>query len=374
MLRSFPLVFLCSGVVLLASLVRAFYHRWRRHTRPTRVVLLGANAMASHLAAVLTHTPVARYIVQGCVSAGEARAMSDEADDPKVLGSLSALPEILAQYHPDLLVVALPDGPRPMAWTTLLSVPTPAVQIIEGATLYEQLTGQVFLHPLWTPRVPSYTRQRGQDVAKRLTDLILATASLGVALPLMALVTFALKLSSRGPVFFRQERVGQDGHTFTLVKFRTMVPDAEKLTGPVWSQERDPRVTRLGHFLRRTGLDEIPQLFSILRGHMSLVGPRPERPYFVRQLTQQLPGYGQRLSVKPGLTGWAQVSYGYGANLEDAQEKLGFDLYYIKHRSFLMDLWIILRTVPKVLGARVAMRAPVTSMVPRCPRATSTVV
>jgi len=176
------------------------------------------------------------------------------------------------------------------------------------------------------------------------------------SLPLMALIGLLTKLDSAGPVFFRQERVGENGRIFTLFKFRTMVADAEKDTGPVWAQNADPRVTRLGRVLRRTGMDEIPQLFNVLQGDMSFVGPRPERPHFVAELQEKIPYYSQRLAVKPGITGWAQVRYGYGATIEDAVEKLQYDLYYIKNMSIFLDLLIVLSTIHKVLFARVAVQ------------------
>jgi lipopolysaccharide/colanic/teichoic acid biosynthesis glycosyltransferase len=176
---------------------------------------------------------------------------------------------------------------------------------------------------------------------------------------MMALIAILTKLDSYGPVFFRQERVGEHGRIFTLYKFRTMVEHAEKETGPVWAQETDPRTTRLGKILRRTGLDEIPQMFNVLIGDMSFVGPRPERPHFVAELQEIIPYYSQRLVVKPGITGWAQVRYGYGATVEDAIEKLQFDLYYIKNMSFFLDMLIILSTLHKVLFAKVALQTHV---------------
>jgi lipopolysaccharide/colanic/teichoic acid biosynthesis glycosyltransferase len=171
----------------------------------------------------------------------------------------------------------------------------------------------------------------------------------------MALVALAVRLSSRGPIFYHQERVGLNGRVFTVHKFRTMSEDAEAATGPVWSGKNDARVTPIGGFLRRTRLDELPQLWNVLRGDMSFVGPRPERPTFVAELTVKIPFYGQRHVVKPGLTGWAQIRYTYGATVEDAIEKLQYDLYYIKNLSFALDLVIVLDTIKTVVlrrGAR----------------------
>jgi len=180
----------------------------------------------------------------------------------------------------------------------------------------------------------------------------------------MLVLAVLIKLDSAGPIFFRQERVGEHGRVFTLIKFRTMVADAEKETGPVWAQHADPRVTLLGTLLRRTGMDEIPQLLNVLKGDMSFVGPRPERPAFVADLQQQIPYYMQRLVVKPGITGWAQVRYGYGATLDDAVEKLQYDLYYIKNLSIFLDVLIILSTIHKVVFAKVALQESATGTPP----------
>ena len=167
----------------------------------------------------------------------------------------------------------------------------------------------------------------------------------------MLVVALLIKIDSRGPVFYRQQRVGQNGEPFILSKFRSMRNDAEASTGPIFADKRDPRITRVGRVLRTTRVDEVPQLLNILRGEMSFVGPRPERPFFVEQFDKEIPYYSQRLSVKPGLTGWAQVCYSYGATAEDAVEKLRLDLYYIKNMSLILDLFILMKTLKiMVLG------------------------
>jgi lipopolysaccharide/colanic/teichoic acid biosynthesis glycosyltransferase len=165
----------------------------------------------------------------------------------------------------------------------------------------------------------------------------------------MALAALAIRVSSNGPVLYSQTRVGRNGVAFRIYKFRSMRVDAEATSGAVWSVENDPRVTRIGRFLRRTRVDELPQLWNVLRGDMSFIGPRPERPEFVADLELQIPYYGQRHVVRPGITGWAQIRHGYGATIEDAREKLQFDLFYIKHMSFPFDVYIVLETVKTVL-------------------------
>ena len=202
----------------------------------------------------------------------------------------------------------------------------------------------------WQPAAAG-TRGRLDAAVQRITDIVLSLALLVFTLPLMLLTVVAIRLDSQGPVLYRQERVGLHGRPFTLLKFRSMRTDAEA-RGPVWAAQRDSRVTRIGSFIRLTRIDELPQLLNVLRGEMSFIGPRPERPHFVAQLEQALPFYRDRALVKPGLTGWAQVNYPYGASVEDARAKLSYDLYYVKHRSLLLDLLILVATVRVVLFQR----------------------
>jgi lipopolysaccharide/colanic/teichoic acid biosynthesis glycosyltransferase len=189
---------------------------------------------------------------------------------------------------------------------------------------------------------------------RRGRDVVLSVLLILLTLPMLLIVACAIRLESRGPVLYRQERMGLHGRGFSLWKFRSMRPDAE-VSGACWAAPRDPRVTRVGAFIRAHRIDELPQLVNVLRGEMSLIGPRPERPIFVEQLVHAIPDFAARVSVLPGLTGWAQVNYPYGASIEDARIKLGYDLYYIRNRGFLLDLRILLRTVAVVsrrTGAR----------------------
>ena len=192
------------------------------------------------------------------------------------------------------------------------------------------------------------------EVSRRALDVIGSLLLLAFTVPLLLLVAFLIKVDSTGPVLYRQSRVGLHGRIFTMLKFRSMRVDAE-VAGPCWATDRDPRMTRIGAFIRATRLDEVPQLLNVLRGEMSLVGPRPERPHFVQQLAAIIPRYNERTHVLPGITGWAQINYPYGASVEDARAKLAFDLFYINNRALLLDLRILLRTIPVVLfriGAR----------------------
>jgi exopolysaccharide biosynthesis polyprenyl glycosylphosphotransferase len=195
----------------------------------------------------------------------------------------------------------------------------------------------------------------GAALGRRVFDIVISAGLLLFTLPVLILTAIAIRLETRGPVFYRQERVGRDGQVFTLFKFRSMTVDAEANGGAVWAVPQDPRVTRVGRFIRLTRIDEIPQVLNVLRGDMAFIGPRPERPVFVAQLERAIPHYADRAAVKPGITGWAQVRYRYGASVEDARMKLGYDLYYIRHRSLALDLRILAGTVRVVLlqeGAR----------------------
>lgn len=228
---------------------------------------------------------------------------------------------------------------------------------LPGMSCCEPEPGQIdlaALPPEW--RAPAQALREGRLVQalRRALDVALSLAGLALAAPVLLALALLVKLDSNGPAFYRQERVGLGGRSFVLLKFRSMRTDAE-LSGPRWASPQDPRVTRVGRMLRLTRLDELPQLFNVLGGSMALVGPRPERPHFAEQLTQIIPHFAERLAVKPGITGWAQVKHPYGASVEDARHKLAYDLHYLQHRSLRLDLRILLATVSVVLrgtGAR----------------------
>jgi len=237
----------------------------------------------------------------------------------------------------------------------LLEMKLDGVRFDHLASVYEEYTGKIAvenLRPSWLIFSEGFRKTRWLTAAKRAVDVAVAAIGFVALLPVMLLVGLAIKLTSPGPALYHQQRVGLRGRAFTLHKFRTMRADAEAETGAVWAKEDDPRVTRIGRFLRRSRLDELPQLWNVLNGDMSLVGPRPERPEFVSGLTRQIPFYGQRHVVRPGLTGWAQVRYSYGASVEDAMQKLQYELYYIKNMSIALDFYVIAETAKTVLVRR----------------------
>jgi exopolysaccharide biosynthesis polyprenyl glycosylphosphotransferase len=226
------------------------------------------------------------------------------------------------------------------------------IGVMDEVVFAERRFGRVDLarlQPGWLDSARGARRSALDGALARGFDLLMATILLLVTLPVILLAAIAIKLDSPGPVFYRQQRVGRGGAVFTLLKFRSMVQDAEAKAGPAWASKRDPRITRVGRILRLTRIDEIPQVFNVLRGDMAFVGPRPERPEFVSRLAEQIPHYRDREVVKPGITGWAQVNYPYGASVEDSRNKLAFDLYYVKRRSLFLDLLILVATVRVVL-------------------------
>jgi sugar transferase (PEP-CTERM system associated) len=241
----------------------------------------------------------------------------------------------------------------------LLACRMSGVRVEEAPSFYERLTGKILvnnLRPSWLVFSQGFNKPRLLRNSKRLGEFVVALVLLALFAPLIALVALLVRLEDGGPVFYRQERVGEHNRIFKLIKFRTMRVDAEAKTGPVWAPaEGDPRVTRVGRWLRKSRLDELPQLLNVLRGEMSFVGPRPERPHFVEQFRKIIPYYDERHGVKPGITGWAQVKFRYGSTIEDAEEKHQLDLYYIKHMSLVLDFTIVLDTIKVVLfgkGAR----------------------
>jgi sugar transferase (PEP-CTERM system associated) len=276
--------------------------------------------------------------------------------NPGVIGTVDEIPRIVRESLVDRVVVSLADARGQLPMDKLLEMKlNGGVRFDHLASVYEEYTGKIAvenLRPSWMIFSEGFRKSRLLAAVKRVCDVLLAAIGLTVALPIILFVGFAIRLSSPGPVFYQQRRVGKDGRVFTLHKFRSMAADAEARTGAVWSTSDDPRVTGVGRILRRTRIDEVPQLWNVLIGDMSMVGPRPERPEFVSELTQQIPFYGQRHVVRPGVTGWAQVRHTYGGSVNGAMQKLQYELYYIKHMSLAFDVFIILETIKTVLVRR----------------------
>jgi sugar transferase (PEP-CTERM system associated) len=358
----FPQLMLGRGVFILsAGVVLLVITGWRvafewitRALGPReRLLLIGTGPGAIELARELhelRHTLGVQIV--GFVDPDPAK-IGRPVLNPGVIGTIADVPAIVRAQRVDRVVVSLADARGKLPVDQLLEMKlNDGVAFDHLASVYEEYTGKIAvenLRPSWFIFSDGFRKSAVLLTVKRVIDLIVGGVGFVLALPIMGLVALLVKLTSRGAVLYHQARVGQQGRIFTVHKFRSMVTDAEADTGAVWSQPDDRRITPIGRFLRRSRLDELPQLWNVLRGDMSLVGPRPERPEFVRSLTDQIPFYGQRHVVRPGLTGWAQVRYTYGASVEDAMEKLQYDLYYIKNMSLALDLFVLFSTVKTVL-------------------------
>lgn len=265
------------------------------------------------------------------------------------------LMEVVKKQKIHRVIVAMPDRRGTIPMQELLQLRMQGVKIEEAATWLEKISGKIEvenLYPSWLVFSQGFRRSAPFMVIRRMISIGISLVGLILAAPLIPLIMLAIRLESPGPVFYTQTRVGKGGRVFKVVKFRTMRQDAEAANGPQWAGDGDPRVTRVGKFLRSSRLDEIPQLWCVLKGDMAFVGPRPERPEFIDWLSTEIPYYGVRHMVRPGLTGWAQVKYKYGSTIEDAREKLQYDLYYIKNASIGFDLLIMFLTVKIVLLRR----------------------
>ena len=315
-----------------------------------RVLVLGTGSLALTVANQMRAQHDYAYRLVGFIEDPSGTGM----DTPgPVLGVVADLPRIVNTYDISRIVIGLADRRGQLPIDDLLRAKLAGVRVEDAATTYERLTGKILvddLKPSWLIFSDGFEASKATRVVKRVFDFAGALAGAIVAAPLMLLTALAVRIDSPGPVLYRQERVGENGRVFTLCKFRSMRLDAENGT-PVWARNGDDRVTRVGRFIRLTRLDELPQFWNVLRGEMSFVGPRPERPFFVQQLAEVIPFYMARHAVKPGLTGWAQVRYRYGSSVEDALEKLRYDLYYMKHLSLSFDLTILADTI-KVIVCR----------------------
>jgi sugar transferase (PEP-CTERM system associated) len=265
------------------------------------------------------------------------------------------LMELARAHRVHRVIVAMPDRRGTIPVQELLQLRLDGVSIEEATSWLEKISGRIEveqLYPSWLIFAEGFRFSASFNLMRRVLSTLMSLTLLLVVLPLLPFVILAIKLDSRGPVLYRQKRVGRAGHTFYCYKFRTMRQDAEADTGPTWAGDDDPRITRIGKFLRSSRIDEIPQLWCVFKGDMSFVGPRPERPEFVEWLTKEIPYYGVRHAVRPGITGWAQVRYKYGNTVEDAKQKLQYDLFYIKNASLGLDILIMLQTIKIVLLGR----------------------
>ena len=320
-----------------------------------RVLVLGVGERAKRLEGLRRASDCIGIVIVGFVDVGAGPSVIDPA---RTIVATGALPELVKRFDVDDLVVALDDRRSRLPEAELLQCKMSGVRVLDDSQFLEQQQVRISLDGIKAGDfifADGYTGAVLLRGSKRLLDVSIALLMLCVGLPIMAVVALAIWLESGLPVIYVQERVGLHGKPFRLYKFRSMRQNAEGDGQPVWATKADQRVTRLGRFLRQTRLDELPQLFNVLLGDMSLVGPRPERPAFVNALEQEIPFYALRHQVKPGITGWAQICFPYGASSEDARQKLQYDLYYLKNYSLFLDLSILCLTLQVVLwgkGAR----------------------
>lgn len=322
----------------------------------TRILIYGAGPAAQVVGDTLRSADPNADIVGFLPGPNERETAVPES---QILAAEAPLQVMARKLGVDEIVVALTErraGSMPLR--QLLDCKVSGTKVYDLNTHFEKTLGQIridFLSASWLIFGDGFNQGAWRTAVKRVFDIVSSTVLFVVASPIMLVTAVLIKLESPGAVYYRQERVGQNGRTFEVIKFRSMRNDAEKDGRPVWAQANDARVTRVGAVIRKLRIDELPQIFNVLKGEMSLVGPRPERPFFVEQLTQEIPFYALRHSVKPGVTGWAQVRYPYGATVEDSQEKLQFDLYYVKNHTLFLDLVVLMETVGVVLtgkGAR----------------------
>ncbi len=313
----------------------------------TRVVLLGNGKNAKFLVDEI------RLSGRSVKFEGYIGKENIEIDIPW-LGDIDELWNIIRGADPDKLVVAFDDMRGMLPLHDLLRIKLTSCEIEDAPKFYEELLGKIMIEDVRPGSLifaKGFASMKSQDILKRMFDFFFALMGTLIAFPVMIITAIAVKIDSPGPVFYKQDRVGLNGREFKVYKFRSMRADAE--TGvPQWAKENDPRVTRVGHIIRKTRIDELPQFLNVLIGDMSFVGPRPERRYFIDQLQQVIPFYEMRLYTKPGITGWAQINYPYGDSVEDAREKMKYDLYYLKYRSLWLDIAILFQTVKVALKAR----------------------
>ena len=360
---TFPTLMLGRGISLISlPLALAFMVLWRISIHwflghpdfGERILIVGSGKFAVEMAREVLHRPDAGYRIVGFVGT-DAELLGKSLINPRVIGLTDDLDQIVKRENIDRIVVAMGERRGQLPTDKLLQLSLAGqVTIEEGASFYERITGRVslsMLRPSWLIFTGRGRQAKLAELSRTVVHWLVALIGAMLSLPIVLVTAVLIKLESRGPVFYKQERVGKNGRVFVLTKFRSMRVDAEQ-DGPVWASKGDSRTTRVGKIIRKVRIDEIPQFWHILRGEMSFVGPRPERPHFVAQLAEEIPFYEQRHLIAPGLTGWAQIKYPYGASIEDARQKLQYDLFYIKNQGLILDAIIIFETIKIILFGR----------------------
>lgn len=351
MLARWLMIIGSGGVLVALPLWRIFYWKYVvRALRSERVLLLGNSSILSEVIAYLHERPEVGYSIIGYL----CEQTPCDFDVP-CLGEVGEIVQVFEKHRPTRIVVGMSERRNRLPVQDLLEIRFGGVVIEDAADTYEMATRRVCSRIIQPSQLifSSELGPRPQAIVfQNFYSFVIGLVGLIVLSPLMLIAAIAVRLSSPGPILYRQRRVGLNGHVFTLAKFRSMYVDAEARTGAIWASKDDPRITPIGRWLRKLRLDELPQLWNVVMGEMSIVGPRPERPEFVDMLAHQIPYYRQRLAVKPGITGWAQINHKYGDTQLDAMIKLEYDLYYIKHLAAALDFYIIFHTVKVMLLSR----------------------
>jgi sugar transferase (PEP-CTERM system associated) len=347
---------ICILSVLIGSWRLTYATILKRGIFDEKIIIIGSNELAQNIVNEINHKGDSGYRIACVVIEKYHEGTIKDAKSP-IIRKLryKKLSELAIKLKVKKIVVGIKERRGELPTHELLKCKVSGIDVLEGNSFYEMLTGKLSveqINPSWLIFSDGFKKSYTKRFFKRLADIILSTILCIIFSPFLLVVAVLIKIDSAGPVFFSQERIGQGRKPYYVHKFRSMVQDAEKLSGPVWAQDHDARVTRVGKIIRKLRIDEVPQIWNVLKGEMSFVGPRPERKYFVDQLEKEIPYYGERFSVKPGISGWAQVSYGYGATVEDAIEKLKYDLFYIKNLSIFMDIMIVLKTIKIVIFGR----------------------
>lgn len=366
------LVLVCLAVVCTRILSAAF---WRMAVLAENTIILGTESLAIEIAEALRERNDLTTTLVGFVEAERRGSGARTLLGYPVLGTMDDLEEIVVSRQIRRVVVAIEERRGVLPIGHLVRLKVEGILVEEAQSVIAALTGHVRLQallPSWLVFSAGFKRSKLILLTKRTADLVFGITGFLVSLPIMALTAIAIKLDSRGPILYRQQRVGYRGRYFDLLKFRSMRIDAEK-DGVQWASAGDPRITRAGRIIRRFRLDELPQFINVIRGDMSFVGPRPERPVFVDQLREKSPYYDQRHSVRPGITGWAQIQYRYSSSIDDACVKLEYDLFYLQNMSLWFDLLIVFKTIRTVLitGEQALPVAPGAASIPRLPNASA---
>ena len=353
---AFALAFMLAFTSIALTRV-VFYRVVDQEMLRQRVLVLGTGTRAAEVGKLLRENPDGhKFRLVGYLPHDNVQ---HHVDPDLILHDKNPLIAIVHKYQVDEVVVGVRDRRNGnLSMPDLLECKLEGIAITDLSSFFERETGHVqldSLNPSWMVFSDGFRRSSYKNIAKRMFDVIVSLILLILTFPVMLLAAFFVYLETGSPIFYRQERVGECGHLFEILKFRSMRQDAERGGAPQWAKAKDDRVTRVGRVIRIMRIDELPQIFNVLRGDMSFVGPRPERPFFVQELARKIPHFLNRNTVKPGITGWAQIRYPYGASIDDAKKKLQYDLYYAKNHSLFLDLIILFQTVQVILfgkGAR----------------------